>query len=180
MKEERIIIAGWGGQGIMTLGGIIAYAGMREGYHVSHIPSYGAEMRGGTAHCSVVVSEDYIGSSLVRHPNVLIMMNAPSLQKFQPTAQQENLIVYNASIIDDTEISNDNSNCIAVPANEIAIETGNRRNANIALLGAYVKNKSTFFSPESIDSALVTVLGRYGTDAIDQSRSALHKGMSVV
>ena len=99
MREE-IIFAGFGGQGIILSGTIICLAAMKEGKKVTHIPSYGAEMRGGTANCSVVISDEEIASPMVPHPSVCVVMNKPSLLKFEPRLREGGTLLYNSSLID--------------------------------------------------------------------------------
>ncbi|NLW17622.1 MAG: 2-oxoacid:ferredoxin oxidoreductase subunit gamma [Firmicutes bacterium] len=137
---HEIILAGFGGQGVMLMGQMLAYAGMTEGKNVSWLPSYGPEMRGGTANCTVVVSDKPVGSPLITRPGILVAMNLPSLDKFEDNVKPGGLLVYNSSLIsrppkrDDIEV-------LAVPANEIANELGNDRIANMVVLGALLGKK---------------------------------------
>lgn len=136
MKED-IIIAGFGGQGIIMAGKLVAYAGMVEGKFVSHIPSYGVEMRGGTANCSVIVSDTEVSSPLVPHPTVLIAMNQPSLDKFEHLVENGGKIFINSSLIE-RKAERDNVDIYYVPANDIAEEAGSGRVSNIAMVGAFI------------------------------------------
>ena len=145
---QELVIAGFGGQGVMLMGQLLSYAGMYEGKNVSWIPSYGPEMRGGTANCSVVISSDEIGSPLVNDPSTLIAMNRPSLDKFEATVKPGGLIIYNSSLIDRKPTRTDVT-VIAVPANELAQELGNNRVANMIVLGTYVKATGCV-SPDTI------------------------------
>lgn len=133
-----IIIAGFGGQGVLVLGQLITYAGMIEDKAVSWFPSYGPEQRGGTCNCSVVVSEEEIGSPLVSKPTVAIVMNAPSMERFEPTVAPGGLIIYNSTLISQKPQRSD-VRVVAVPANEIADELGNTRVANMVLLGSFIE-----------------------------------------
>ena len=146
-QDPRLILAGFGGQGILMLGLGIAQAGMDAGYHVSWIPSYGPEMRGGTANCHVNLSEDRIGSPTVSHPTVLVAMNLPSLEKFESTVEKDGLIIYDTSLINHKPTRTD-VNVLGIPATQIADDLGNTRIANMVVLGAYIGY--TGILPESV------------------------------
>jgi 2-oxoglutarate ferredoxin oxidoreductase subunit gamma len=152
MREE-IIFAGFGGQGIILSGMMVCLAAMREGRQVSHIPSYGAEMRGGTANCSVVVSDHEIASPMVPHPSICVAMNAPSLAKFEPRMRPEALLIYNSSLIDGRPARTDLA-VHAVAANEIAEEEGSARAANMVTLGLLVKLRPEIASLDSLVASL--------------------------
>ncbi|HCU69551.1 MAG TPA: 2-oxoacid:ferredoxin oxidoreductase subunit gamma, partial [Desulfomicrobium sp.] len=122
---QDAIIAGFGGQGVMLIGNLLAYAGMDAGLNVTYIPVYGPEMRGGTANCTVVVSDDVIGSPIIRSPVSLIIMNGPSLDKFQPRLQDGGTLILNSSLIDPAKTEKDRVKVFAVPVNEIADGLGN-------------------------------------------------------
>ena len=128
--EKQMLIAGFGGQGVLLIGQLIAKAAMHEGREVSWMPSYGPEMRGGEANCAVVVSDEAIGSPLVSEPPVLVAMNKPSLIKFMPKMPCGATLLYNSSLIEGVEIRCD-IKVIAVPCNEIAAKLGNDRVANM-------------------------------------------------
>lgn len=119
--HEEIIIAGFGGQGALFAGQLLAYAGMDQGKHVTWIPSYGPEMRGGTAHCTVVLSDEPIGSPLVRHPSAVVALNLPSLDKYEGLVKPDGVLIYNSSLVERPVYRTDLT-VIAVPANEISIE----------------------------------------------------------
>jgi len=152
MREE-IIFAGFGGQGIILSGMIVCLAAMREGRQVSHIPSYGAEMRGGTANCSVVVSDREIASPLVPHPSICVIMNQPSLIKFEPRLKPEALLIYNSSLVD-AEPSREDLEVFKVAANEIAEEEGSARAANMVTLGLLVRLKPEIASMDALIGSL--------------------------
>ena len=135
--ETRIIIAGAGGQGILFLGKAIAQAGMIEGKHVTWFPSYGAEMRGGTANCTVILSDDMIGSPVVQNPDILIAMNRASLEKFQPSLKKNGLLFFDSSLINGVAFSN-TVVPIGIPATKLADAAGNTRSANMVMLGALI------------------------------------------
>ncbi len=131
-------MAGFGGQGIMLIGNLFAYAAMEEGRQVTYMPTYGVEMRGGTANCTVVVSDTIIGSPIIGHPMSAIVMNRPSLTRFGPTVVEGGLVVINSSLIPDTVEDRPDLRQIRVPANEIAQRLGNDKMANMVILGAFL------------------------------------------
>lgn len=135
--QQDVVIAGFGGQGVMLMGRILAYAGMRQGLEVSWLPSYGPEMRGGTANCTVVLSDRPVGSPVVEFPRTLLAMNLPSLDKFEPKVKPGGLILVNSSLIP-RPVRRGDVRAVLVPANDIANEVGNPRGANMVALGAYV------------------------------------------
>jgi len=135
--QSEVQFAGFGGQGIMLMGQIMAQTAMLQGYEVVWIPSYGPEMRGGTAYCTVVISDRPIGSPIIRNPKHLVAMNRPSLEKFAPTVQSGGTIFINSSIIS-IDAGRDDVDVIKVPIIEIAKELGNVKTANIVALAAFV------------------------------------------
>lgn len=134
----EIIFAGFGGQGVILAGKILALAGMGEDKAVSHIPSYGAEMRGGTANCSVIVSDDEVASPVIEHPDVIVALNKPSMTKFEPMLKAGGLLIYNSSLIPEQPTRKD-IRYIALPANEMAEQCNNPRGANMVVLGCLAK-----------------------------------------
>ncbi|NOQ19337.1 MAG: 2-oxoacid:ferredoxin oxidoreductase subunit gamma [Desulfobacterales bacterium] len=135
--QNEIQFAGFGGQGIMLMGQIMAQAAMDQGYEVVWIPSYGPEMRGGTAYCTVVISDRPIGSPIIRNPKHLVAMNRPSLEKFAPAVKSGGIIFINSSIIS-IDAGRDDVDVLKVPIIEIAKELGNVKAANIVALAAFV------------------------------------------
>lgn len=136
-RDPRIKLAGFGGQGVLFLGKLLAEVGMREGFNVSWLPSYGPEMRGGTANCAVNISTHPVGSPLISDPSVLIATNRPSLEKFGPEVVSGGVILYDSSLID-TAPTRDDVEVLAVPATAIADSIGSSKVANIVMLGAYI------------------------------------------
>ncbi len=132
--QNEVIIAGFGGQGVLFAGQLLAYAAMDEGKEVTWIPSYGPEMRGGTANCTVVIADEEIGSPLVRNPKAVLVMNLPSLDKYESMVQPGGVLVVNASLIP-REVTRKDVTVVMVPANEIAEELGDKRMANMVMLG---------------------------------------------
>ncbi len=138
MAYNEILISGFGGQGVMAIGMTLAEAGMSEGLNVSWLPSYGPEMRGGTANCGVVIADSEIISPIVLEPDQLVAMNLPSLDKFEPRVKPGGIILVNTSIVKRT-VGREDLRAIYVPSMEIASEIGNPRVANMAMLGALIE-----------------------------------------
>lgn len=137
--QTEIFIAGFGGQGVLFAGQLLAYAAMDEGREVTWIPSYGPEMRGGTANCTVVIADEEIGSPLVHHPQAFIAMSLPSLTKYEHTVRPGGIVVINSSVID-RKADRDDVQSVMVPGNAIAEELGDRRMTNMVLLGGLLAN----------------------------------------
>ncbi len=176
---ERIICAGFGGQGVMSMGRLIAYTGMQEGMEVSWLPSYGPEMRGGTANCHVLVSDKPIGSPIIsKDATAVIAMNLPSVTKFQEELLPESLLLYNSSLIESADIRGD-VRVVPVPANALALEVGNAKGANMVMLGAYLGIRS-LFSIDSVLTALKKVFGSGKAHFLPANETALRKGIELV
>ncbi len=175
---DEIIIAGFGGQGVLLMGRLIAYAGMLEGKHVAWMPSYGPEMRGGTANCTVIISSDEVASPVVTNPMTLVAMNQPSLDKFEPQVEKGGTIIFNESLIS-LNVKRDDLEFLGVPANDIANELGNLRVANMVALGSYVA-KSKSIKMETIFQALEKLLGKKSEKIMDLNKKALKKGEKIV
>jgi len=175
---ERIIISGFGGQGVMLIGRLLAYAGMIEGKKVAWMPSYGPEMRGGTANCTVLISSNEIGSPIVSHPKILIAMNQPSLDKFESNVSENGLIILNDSLIK-REVNRNDVKVIRIPADDIADKLGNSRAANMVVLGAYVK-QSGVVKMETIFKALEKALAGRNKKILELNKKALKQGAELV
>lgn len=137
MAGTEVLMAGFGGQGMLLSGKLLAYAAMSKGMEVSWLPSYGPEMRGGTANVTVCLSDKPVGSPYIASPKALLVMNRPSLDKFAPKVKPGGLIVINSSLVD-TQADRKDCTVIYIPANELAIQAGTARAANLVMLGAYV------------------------------------------
>ena len=135
--QSEVMFAGFGGQGILLSAKILAHTAMEAGYEVIWIPSYGPEMRGGTAYCMVIMSDRPIGSPIVKNPLHLVAMNRPSLEKFAPVVKPGGVVLINSSLIS-IRSERDDVDEIMVPVNDIAIEAGSVRSANIVALSAFV------------------------------------------
>ncbi len=150
--QTEIMIAGFGGQGVLFAGQVLAYAAMDNGKEVTWIPSYGPEMRGGTANCTVIISDEEIGSPLVRNPRGVIAMNLPSLDKYEPMLREGGSLIVNSSLVN-RSIERDDVQYVLIPANEIAETLGDKRMTNIVMVGALLA-KIPVLSIEAIEKAL--------------------------
>lgn len=139
--QSEVMFAGFGGQGILLSAKILAHAAMEQGFEVVWIPSYGPEMRGGTAYCTVVIGDKPIGSPIIKNPLHLIAMNRPSLEKFAPQVRPEGVVLINSSLIPVRSERSDVDE-LALPVNDLAIEAGSVRSANIVALAAFVARSS--------------------------------------
>ena len=168
------IFAGFGGQGVLLIGKLVAYAGMDEGRNVSWLPSYGPEMRGGTANCSVVVSDDPIASPVLSMADCVIAMNTPSLDKFEANVLPGGKLFINSSIIDKKATRTD-IDVYYVPCNDIADQLGNPKVINMAMLGAYLE-ATKVVGVESVLQALLHSLGEKKAHLIPLNRQAIEMG----
>ena len=150
--QNEVMFAGFGGQGIMISAKILAHAAMKEGREVAWVPSYGPEMRGGTAYCTVVVNDGRIGSPIIRNPKYLVAMNRPSLEKFSPMVRSNGLILINTSLI---SIHSERIDVLQlrIPVNDLALKLGNMRTANIIALSALVC-KTNIVSNQSLTACV--------------------------
>ena len=173
-----LIIAGFGGQGVMLMGQVLAEAGMIEGKHVTWLPSYGPEMRGGTANCTVVISDEPVASPVIDVPTEVVVMNIPSLLKFEPYLKEEGFLFMNVSVID-REPKRKDIKVIKVPANDVADKLGNLKVANMVMLGAYIAITKVV-DKETVFEALKRKLKGKKADLLDINRKAILEGMSLV
>ena len=150
--STEVLMAGFGGQGMLLAGKILAHAAMAQGLEVSWLPSYGPEMRGGTANVIVCISDRQIGSPLITNPRALLVMNQPSLEKFAPKVRPGGVIVINTSLVP-TEADRDDCTVVKVAARDLAAEAGTDRAANFAMLGAYV-GASGVVPPEAVETEI--------------------------
>ena len=177
--KEQCIFAGFGGQGMLLIGKFLAEAGMESGKHVSWLPSYGPEMRGGTANCSVVVSDRPVASPLIAQADTILAMNKPSLLKFQSDVKPGGLLLINSSIID-IKTDRDDVDAVYVPCNEIAESIGNLKGPNVVFLGAYIAKKPDVISEDAIINAMRIELGEKKAKFLDGNIKALQAGMAYV
>ncbi len=170
-----VIMAGFGGQGIMLIGDILAYAAMAEGKRVTYMPTYGVEMRGGTANCTIMVSDDEIGSPMTGHPRAVIVMNGPSLTKFQPRVRPGGFLLVNTSLIEATQVHRTDIDTLFLPANDIALELGNSKMANMVALGGYIERMQVV-SLESVKKALPKAIAERYHKTIPANIKAIETG----
>lgn len=174
---QGVIMSGFGGQGVVKAGILLAYAGMIDGKHVTFFPAYGAEMRGGTANCSVVISSDEVTSPVVPRPDTVIIMNQPSLTRFEPTVKPGGLLLINSSLVSQ-EPKRKDVEVVKIPANAIAEKIGTIKIANMVMIGAYLK-KTNAVKLDSIIDSLPKVFTRAKKDIMEKNHEALKKGMEV-
>jgi 2-oxoglutarate ferredoxin oxidoreductase subunit gamma len=172
--ETQLVISGFGGQGALFAGTLLAYTAMENGRQVTWIPSYGPEMRGGTAHCTVIVSDEEIGSPVVRNPSAAIVMNLPSLDRYETLLRPNGALIVNSSLVD-REPSRADLRSAMVPANAIAEELGDRRMANMVLLGAYLEVEP-IFSVEQIEGSLSRHIPSHRRNLLESNFQALRRG----
>ena len=173
---KQYVFAGFGGQGMLLIGKFVAMANMLDGKHVSWLPSYGPEMRGGTANCSVVVSDEPVGSPLVDNCDVLIAMNLPSLDKFEDTVKAGGLIVVNSSIID-RKVRREDVKVVYCDAAGIADQVKNPKGANVAILGAMMGADEDAVSLDKMVEAIRLELGERKARFLEGNKAALVAGM---
>lgn len=172
---NEIIISGFGGQGVMAIGKTLCEAGMKEGKNVSWLPSYGPEMRGGTANCSVIVSDKDVASPLVDKADVIVAMNLPSLDKFEEHVKPGGLLVINSSIIE-RKSTRDDITVVYCDANRIAEAVGNPKGANVAILGAMLE-KEPIVDLDKMTEAIRIELGERKARFLEGNKKALIAGM---
>ncbi|UCD51691.1 MAG: 2-oxoacid:acceptor oxidoreductase family protein [Phycisphaerales bacterium] len=172
---EEIIIAGFGGQGIILTGKLLAQTAMNAGREVTYMPSYGAEVRGGTANCAVIVSDRPIACPVVSYPESLIVMNKASVHKFGPRLKVNGLLLWNSCLIDSEPEVDASIDIVAVPADEVAVELGSPKSANMVMLGAYLQKRG-HLDPEQASEALQDVLAERYHKTIPVNTKALRRG----
>lgn len=177
--HESVIIAGFGGQGVLTAGMLVCIAAMNEGKHVSHFPSYGAEMRGGTANCTVIVSDEEIALPIVSYPSICVVLNKPSLSKFESRIQPDGLLIYNSSLIK-TKPERKDLTVLPVNASDLAEELGNLRVVNMIAIGALLGAKRSICSLDSAISALDEAISKRYAHLKRINTEALKTGFNAV
>jgi 2-oxoglutarate ferredoxin oxidoreductase subunit gamma len=176
--QEEIVVSGFGGQGTLFAGQLITYTAMDEGWRVTWMPSYGPEMRGGTARCTVIVSDDDIGSPVVRNPSVCLVMNPDSMDKFEPMIKPGGLLVVNSTLVRNKSERTD-IQVIYIPANELAAELGNARMANVVMLGAMLRTRPVV-SIEGVKRTLDEHIPAERRRIIEPNKRALDRGAQFV
>jgi len=174
MEETSIIISGFGGQGTLFAGQVLAYAAMDNGYEVTWIPSYGPEMRGGTAHCTVIISETLIGSPLVRYPDIVLALNLPSVDKYEPLMPENGVLIANSSLVN-REFERQEIRTLLLPANQIAEDIGMSRLANMVMTSSMVKMEP-ILTMEMIKAALEEHIPERHRETLSMNYKALERG----
>ena len=172
--QEEFLFAGFGGQGVMFIGQLLAYAAMDEGLEVTWIPSYGPEMRGGTAHCVVIISDDEIGSPVVRNPRAALVLNLPSLDKYEPLVKPGGVLVVNESLVDRKPTRTD-IEVVMVRANEEAEAIGDRRLANLVMVGALLQ-RLPVITLEALGKSLDRHIPAHRRNLLEANLRALQRG----
>ncbi len=172
--QTEIIFAGFGGQGVLFAGQVLAFAAMDAGHDVTWMPSYGPEMRGGTCNCTVVVADEEIGSPTVKNPKAAVVMNLPSLDKFEPRVVPGGVLIVNSSLVDRNPTRKDIT-WLMIPAQEIAESIGPKRLLNVVMLGALLE-KLPILSLDEIKAALSTHLPERHKKLLPSNMEALNKG----
>ena len=176
MADHEIIIAGFGGQGLLFAGKVLAYAGLLEKRQLSWLPSYGPEMRGGTANCNVILSDSPVGSPIVQHPNVLVVMNTPSLEKYENTVAPGGKIFVDSTLID-KKVSRTDVDVYYIPATQMAADMNMNGLANMILLGAVLR-ETACIRDETLPDALHHVIPARKANLFDANKSAVEAGMN--
>ena len=174
MKTTNILISGFGGQGVLFTGKFLAYEGLLENREVTWLPSYGPEMRGGTASCSVIISDTAIGSPLVPHPDILIAMNLPSLDRFEDAVVPGGMIFYDSSLIE-RPVKRTDVKAFGVPATKLADEAGMSTLANMIVMGKMLR-ESGLFPYDAVDRTIQKVVSAKRQNLVELNKKAIAMG----
>lgn len=169
---QEIIFAGFGGQGILSIGKFLAFGGMDVGMNVSWCPSYGPEMRGGTANCSVILSDEEIGAPIITAPDTLLVMNRPSLDKFEKTVKPGGLIILDSNLVT-RDVTRDDVTVLRIPCQDEAAAIGSVKIANMVLLGALVEKTGVI----SVEALLESLKGHGKETFFEMNKAAINKGV---
>ncbi len=175
-KTTKILIAGFGGQGILFSGKALAYTGLNAGLEVSWLPSYGPEMRGGTANCSVILSKTPIGSPIVDKPDVLIAMNLPSLEKYENETEKGGYIIYDSSLIS-KEINAEGVSIVAIPATKLASDNALDGLANMIIMGKVIK-ETDVLTLEQVKESLTKMVPAKKQELLAKNIKAIELGFN--
>ena len=176
-QEYSIVISGFGGQGTLFAGQVLAYAAMDSGYHVTWIPSYGPEMRGGTAHCTVIISDNEIGSPVTRKPYAVVALNLPSVDKYEEVIQEGGILIANQSLMN-RELVRKEIIGVAIPVSEIAEEIGNKQMSNMVAVGALLAHLP-ILSVGAVEKALRDHLPPRKQQWVPANSAAIRKGYAL-
>ena len=172
---KKTVFSGFGGQGVLMMGYVLAVSAMKDDKHVTYLPSYGAEVRGGTAACTVVVSDDEIFSPVASTLDYAVIMNKPSLVKYEGSVDQRGVIILNSSLVEDNPTRKD-IHVVRIPANDIARELGSERTINMIMLGALV-GKTKIATQESIMNGLAQIVKAKNASMMELNQKAMDKGV---
>jgi 2-oxoglutarate ferredoxin oxidoreductase subunit gamma len=175
--QYDVIFGGFGGQGALFAGRLLAYTAMDEGFQVTWLPSYGPEMRGGTAHCTVIVADEEIGAPIVRHPTNVVAFNNASIEKYEPLLATDGNLIYNASLAV-RPIARTDIHAFGIPASEIAVELGNPKLLNMVMLGALLE-RMRILPCEAVERALAAHLSPQQGELLVLNSRALRRGMEL-
>jgi 2-oxoglutarate ferredoxin oxidoreductase subunit gamma len=178
MSYHGLITSGFGGQGVMLFGQVLSYAAMKDSKFTTWLPSYGPEMRGGTANCTVVVSDEYIASPVLDRPNEVVVFNLPSLTKFEKEIAEGGVLIINSSVVE-RDPSRADLKVFKVPANDIAEKLGNVKIQNMVMLGAYL-GVTNAVSLEAVEKALESKLSGKKSHLVELNMQAIKEGMNAV
>ncbi len=174
----KTVFAGFGGQGVLMMGYVLAVSTMRDGKNVTYLPSYGAEVRGGTANCTVVVSDEEIASPVASSPDYAVVLNRPSMMKYQGMMKSGSYMIINSSLVDSAP-PRDDIEVVKVPANDIALELGSERTLNMIMLGAFVA-KTEITTLDSIMNGLTEIVKGKKASVMKLNRKGLDRGADYV
>jgi 2-oxoglutarate ferredoxin oxidoreductase subunit gamma len=176
--QQEIVFSGFGGQGALFAGQLMTYAGMNEDREVTWIPSYGPEMRGGTAHCTVIISDQPIGSPIIRNPTIAVVLNPESMIKYEPLVRPGGLLLINSTLVRQESTRSD-IDVISIPANDLASDLGNVKMANVVMLGALLAARPVV-PLETIGRVLDEHLHGSKRRFIEPNKRALERGAAYV
>ncbi len=171
---KEIICAGFGGQGVLTAGMLLINAGMEQDKNVLFYPSYGSEMRGGTANCTVKISDDLIASPVSKHPDIVFTMNVPAIDKFEERLKPGGLLLVNSSIVPESRTYREDIQVVKIPATDIATEVQNSKGANLVMLGALASH-SDLFTVEYMEKAIVSFFEKKGKGKYNEKNVACYR-----
>lgn len=174
---KRTIFAGFGGQGVLLMGYILSHGAMHKGLNVTYFPSYGAEMRGGTANCTVTLSDKKIASPVASNPDILVAMNYPSLEKFQPTVAEKGLVFLNTSLITQG-VSRSDVEVVQVPTLELAKEVGSDRAINMVMIGAVCAKSGLLNLEDTLKGMEAALKGK--EKSFDLNRKGIERGFAFI
>ena len=177
--EYSVVMSGFGGQGVLMMGDLLAHSAMKAGLNVTWMPSYGVEMRGGAANCTVVFSPEKIGSPIVEQPHAVLAMNLPALEKFKEQLPPGGLLLVNSTIVESVDEPRNDIETLLIPTNEVAESVGDKKMSNMAMLGAFL-GKSEVFSVDYIEECLESFLPPARQKLLPQFGKTLRAGANYV